>query len=207
MEWPVAALEPDAEGQEGVYRALGLSAEQCIPELCRPLSLTAEQAVHDLFNDRIRAASEFLLRDSADGVIDGNDPCALETGLLARLLCQGGKLIGRDDHRRCSVCFEPCRVVETPRRARASIRGAGQDQIGSAGDLVDQLVIARRRCRSLAADSDKLDAGPLSETLRDTRHHECRARLSVVEYRETSAPEPIRRVGERDAAHPDISFR
>ena len=67
-------------------------------------------------------------------------------------MCELREFVRRDHYRGCARRFEPCRVVETPRRARTSICSSCDDEVCPLYDLLEQLILTHysSRYRDLA---------------------------------------------------------
>src|SRR5262245_31335281 len=107
------------------------------------VSLPREEC-DELIDERLAAAAELRPGHAAERVRHHRDARggeALRRGLLA---CERRKALRRHHHRRDSQLLEPCRVVETPRRARASIRAAGERELRLRAERTQELDLARR---------------------------------------------------------------
>ena len=92
-----------------------------------------DQVVDGRFGPRVKdfawSASDWMAHDGDARIGD------LE--LAGHLIRERDEGVRRDDDRRDATCFQGFRVMETPRRAAASISGPGEDEIGFSSQAVE----------------------------------------------------------------------
>src|SRR5262249_36548166 len=106
---------------------------------------------------------------------------------------------GRDQTSRGSDLRNLEGVVETPRRARPSVGGAGEDDVARLRELDDQLGRGRRRSVRLAPVDDGLHTVTLAQQRAEVGDETVEVVLGVVEEADRATGEIPRQRGHRDA--------
>ncbi len=89
-----------------------------------------------------------------------DDPSIGEAQLAGQLIGEVRKLAARDREGRATALFQGARVVETPRRAAASIGGAREDDLHFRGESFEEIGLARRGGGLLLNHACEGGAGP-----------------------------------------------
>ena len=119
------------------------------------------QDLNDLVGASERFGADQLRQVSRQRVWQCDDREAREPASDRRGTAQRRELVARDERGRDTAPLQDQRVVETPRRAGASIRDGGDDCVAGS-QLLEHLLGRRQRCRFLGTHGLKA-AEPLQQ--------------------------------------------
>ena len=119
-----------------------------------------------VFEGRVGLVVEPFGRHSADRMSDDRTTRSGDLELSRHLLGEGGEGVGGDDEGGNSAGFEQFRVMETPRRAAPSIRGACENQVSLPGETIEKVGFTGGRRAALSMNADELGTTSRGESLR-----------------------------------------